>query len=126
MNAQLNESMTIESLVRGSDAIIAEVEKAVVGKTTALKQLLAVFLSRGGHVLIEDYPGLAKTLIANSLATALGLTFKRIQFTPDLLPGDITGGYIYDNSRNTFVLRPGPIFTNILLADEINRASPKT
>jgi MoxR-like ATPase len=98
----------------------------VVGKTTTLQQLLAVFLSRGGHVLIEDYPGLAKTLIANSFATALGLKFKRIQFTPDLLPGDITGGYIYDNSRNTFVLREGPIFTNILLADEINRASPKT
>jgi len=85
-----------------------------------------VFLSRGGHVLIEDYPGLAKTLIANSFATALGLKFKRIQFTPDLLPGDITGGYIYDNSQNTFVLRQGPVFTNILLADEINRASPKT
>jgi MoxR-like ATPase len=85
-----------------------------------------VLLSRGGHVLIEDYPGLAKTLIANSFATVLGLQFKRIQFTPDLLPGDITGGYIYDNSKNEFVLRRGPIFTNILLADEINRASPKT
>jgi MoxR-like ATPase len=121
-----DETMTIERLVELSNAIIAEVEKAVVGKTTLLKKLLAVFLSRGGHVLIEDYPGLAKTLIANSFATALGLEFKRIQFTPDLLPGDITGGYIYDNSRNTFVLREGPIFTNILLADEINRASPKT
>ena len=120
------EIMTIERLVELSNAIIAEVEKAVVGKTALLKKLLAVFLSRGGHVLIEDYPGLAKTLIANSFATALGLEFKRIQFTPDLLPGDITGGYIYDNSRNTFVLREGPIFTNILLADEINRASPKT
>jgi len=121
-----DETMTIERLVELSHAIIAEVEKAIVGKTTLLKKLLAVFLSRGGHVLIEDYPGLAKTLIANSFATALGLEFKRIQFTPDLLPGDITGGYIYDNSRNTFVLRQGPIFTNILLADEINRASPKT
>jgi len=121
-----DETMTIERLVELSNAIIVEVEKAVVGKTTLLKKLLAVFLSRGGHVLIEDYPGLAKTLIANSFATALGLEFKRIQFTPDLLPGDITGGYIYDNSRNTFVLRQGPIFTNILLADEINRASPKT
>ena len=120
------ETMTIQRLVQLSNAIIAEVEKAVVGKTILLKKLLAVFLSRGGHVLIEDYPGLAKTLIANSFATALGLDFKRIQFTPDLLPGDITGGYIYDNSRNTFVLREGPIFTNILLADEINRASPKT
>jgi MoxR-like ATPase len=118
--------MTIDELVRCSDAIIAEVEKAVVGKTAVLRQLLAVLLSRGGHILIEDYPGLAKTLIANSFATALGLKFKRIQFTPDLLPGDITGGYIYDNSRNAFVLREGPVFTNILLADEINRASPKT
>lgn len=126
MKTQSTEPLKIETLVRCSDAIIAEVEKAVVGKTTVLKQLLAVFLSRGGHVLIEDYPGLAKTLIANSFATALGLKFKRIQFTPDLLPGDITGGYIYDNSQNTFVLREGPIFTNILLADEINRASPKT
>ena len=118
--------MTIDRLVGCADAIIAEVEKAVVGKNAVLRQLLAVLLSRGGHILIEDYPGLAKTLIANSFATALGLKFKRIQFTPDLLPGDITGGYIYDNSRNAFVLREGPIFTNILLADEINRASPKT
>ena len=126
MNNRPDESMSVETLVTRADAIIAEVEKAVVGKTAVLKQLLAVLLSRGGHILIEDYPGLAKTLIANSFATALGLKFKRIQFTPDLLPGDITGGYIYDNSRNTFVLREGPIFTNILLADEINRASPKT
>lgn len=126
MNLSPSKAMTIDELVSCSDAIIAEVEKAVVGKTEILKQLLAVFLSRGGHVLIEDYPGLAKTLIANSFATALGLQFKRIQFTPDLLPGDITGGYIYDNSQNKFVLREGPIFTNILLADEINRASPKT
>jgi MoxR-like ATPase len=77
-------------------------------------------------VLLEDYPGLAKTLIANSFATALGMTFKRIQFTPDLLPGDITGGYIYDRTQNQFVLRKGSIFANIILADEINRASPKT
>ena len=88
--------------------------------------LLAAFLCSGGHILIEDFPGLAKTLIANSFADALGLQFKRIQFTPDLLPGDITGGYIFDSDQNKFVLRKGPIFTNILLADEINRASPKT
>ncbi|MDL1945037.1 MoxR family ATPase [Chloroflexi bacterium CFX2] len=109
-----------------SEKIIAEVEKAIVGKRETLRRLLAAFLSSGGHILIEDYPGLAKTLIANSFATALGLQFKRIQFTPDLLPGDITGGYIFDNSQNRFVLRKGPLFTNILLADEINRASPKT
>jgi MoxR-like ATPase len=75
---------------------------------------------------MEDYPGLAKTLIANSFATALGLEFKRIQFTPDLLPGDITGSYVYDRGQNTFVLRKGPVFANIILADEINRASPRT
>src|SRR5512143_2027111 len=79
-----------------------------------------------GHILFEDYPGLGKTLIARSFATALGLRFKRIQFTPDLLPGDITGGYVFNRNKNTFELRKGPIFTNILLADEINRASPKT
>jgi MoxR-like ATPase len=77
-------------------------------------------------VLLEDYPGLAKTLIAKSFAAALGLEFRRIQFTPDLLPGDITGSYVYDRAQGQFELRKGPIFTNILLADEINRASPKT
>jgi MoxR-like ATPase len=80
----------------------------------------------GGHVLLEDYPGLGKTLIARSFATALGLKFKRIQFTPDLLPGDITGGYVFNREKNKFELRKGPIFANIILADEINRASPKT
>jgi MoxR-like ATPase len=109
-----------------SGKIIAEVEKAVVGKGETLRRLLAAFLSKGGHILIEDYPGLAKTLIANSFAAALGLQFKRVQFTPDLLPADITGGYLFDNRQNAFQLHRGPIFTNILLADEINRASPKT
>ncbi|MBI3174814.1 MAG: MoxR family ATPase [Chloroflexi bacterium] len=80
----------------------------------------------GGHVLFEDYPGLGKTLIARSFASVLGLDFKRIQFTPDLLPGDITGGYIFNRTSNKFELRQGPIFANIVLADEINRASPKT
>jgi len=105
---------------------ITEVERAIVGKPDVLKKLMAAFLAPGGHVLLEDYPGLAKTLIANSFATVLGLTFKRIQFTPDLLPGDITGGYIYDRATNQFSLRKGPIFANIILADEINRASPRT
>jgi MoxR-like ATPase len=80
----------------------------------------------GGHILLEDFPGLGKTLVARSFATALGLDFKRIQFTPDLLPGDITGGYIFDRTKNKFELRKGPLFANIVLADEINRASPKT
>ena len=122
----LSTVMTVEQLMGYSEKIIEEVEKAIVGKRETLKRLLAAFLSSGGHILMEDYPGLAKTLIANSFAIALGLQFKRIQFTPDLLPGDITGGYIYDNSQNQFVLRKGPLFTNVLLADEINRASPKT
>src|SRR5512146_2647967 len=118
--------MTLEQVRDYSEKIIAEVEKAVVGKDEVLRRMLAAFLSNGGHILIEDYPGLAKTLIANSFAATLGLQFKRVQFTPDLLPADITGGYLYDNRQNGFQLHRGPIFTNILLADEINRASPKT
>ncbi len=105
--------------------IIGEVERAVVGKHDLLVMVMSATLA-GGHVLLEDYPGLGKTLIARSFAAALGLDFKRIQFTPDLLPGDITGGYIFNRNRNEFELRKGPVFTNVLLADEINRASPKT
>ena len=105
--------------------VISEVELAVVGKRDLLEMIMAAALA-GGHVLLEDYPGLGKTLIARSIATALGLEFKRIQFTPDLLPGDITGGYIFDRDKSRFELRKGPVFANIILADEINRASPKT
>ncbi|HEY3227997.1 MAG TPA: MoxR family ATPase [Roseiflexaceae bacterium] len=105
--------------------VIAEVEQAIVGKRPLLTQILAAVLAEG-HVLLEDYPGLAKTLIARSFAAALGLEFRRIQFTPDLLPGDITGSYVYDRAQSRFELRKGPIFANIILADEINRASPKT
>jgi MoxR-like ATPase len=109
-----------------SNRVLQEVERAIVGKREVLEKIMAAILASGGHVLLEDYPGLAKTLIANSFATALGLDFKRIQFTPDLLPGDITGGYIYDRTASTFTLRQGPLFANIILADEINRASPRT
>ena len=105
--------------------IIAEVEKAIIGKNELIRNVLTAILA-DGHVLLEDFPGLGKTLLANSFATALGLDFKRIQFTPDLLPGDITGGYVYDRASGDFELRTGPIFANIILADEINRASPKT
>ncbi|NMB55259.1 MAG: MoxR family ATPase [Leptolinea sp.] len=119
-------SIQIDQVADLSAQVIDEVEKAVVGKREILEQMMAAFLSSGGHILLEDYPGLAKTLIANSFATALGMQFKRIQFTPDLLPGDITGGYVFDSEKNHFSLRKGPIFTNILLADEVNRASPKT
>jgi MoxR-like ATPase len=108
-----------------SDRVIGQVERAVVGKRQVLEKMMAAILA-GGHVLIEDYPGLAKTLIANSFSVALGLKFRRIQFTPDLLPGDITGGYVYDRVNGSFELRQGPIFANVILADEINRASPKT
>jgi MoxR-like ATPase len=109
-----------------ADRVVDEVERAVVGKRPLLMKLMAALLTSGGHVLLEDFPGLAKTLIAKSFATVLGLAFKRIQFTPDLLPGDITGGYVYDRSENRFTLRRGPLFANIILADEINRASPRT
>jgi MoxR-like ATPase len=101
------------------------VERAVIGKHDLLEMIMAAVLA-GGHVLLEDFPGLGKTLIARSLASVLGLEFKRIQFTPDLLPGDITGGYIFNRTKNEFELRRGPLFANIVLADEINRASPKT
>lgn len=119
--------MTVEitQVASLTDQIIRQVERAIVGKRPLLQKIMAAILA-GGHVLLEDYPGLAKTLIANSFATALGLDFKRIQFTPDLLPGDITGGYIYNRAQSTFELRKGPLFANIILADEINRASPKT
>lgn len=105
--------------------VVDEVARAVVGKRSVLEMIMAAVLA-GGHVLLEDYPGLGKTLVARSFATVLGLDFKRIQFTPDLLPGDITGGYIFNRNESRFELRQGPIFANVILADEINRASPKT
>ena len=110
---------------RTAEQILLEVEKAVIGKRQLLEEILAA-VAANGHVLLEDYPGLAKTLIARSFAAALGLEFKRIQFTPDLLPGDITGSVIFDREKNEFRMEQGPIFANIVLADEINRASPKT
>src|SRR5512142_3084142 len=119
-------TITVAEVAERSNRVIQEVEKAVVGKRLVLEKIMTAILTGGGHVLLEDYPGLAKTLIANSFATALGLDFKRIQFTPDLLPGDITGGYIFDRNSNLFTLRRGPLFANIVLADEINRASPRT
>jgi MoxR-like ATPase len=106
--------------------VVDEVGRAVIGKRPLLEQMMAAVLTTGGHVLLEDNPGLAKTLIAKSFAGVLGLGFKRIQFTPDLLPGDITGGYVYDRAAGQFALRRGPLFANIILADEINRASPRT
>ena len=126
MAIPVSTQLTIEHIAGLSAQVVQEVEKAVIGKRLVLNQMMAAFLSSGGHILLEDYPGLAKTLIANSFAIALGLKFSRIQFTPDLLPGDITGGYVFDSNQNQFQLRRGPVFANIVLADEINRASPKT
>jgi MoxR-like ATPase len=109
---------------RGHEALAA-LEQVIVGKGHVLRQILAGVLANG-HILIEDYPGLAKTLIARLVSQSLDLAFKRIQFTPDLLPSDITGSFLYDQREGRFEFRRGPIFTNLLLADEINRATPKT
>ncbi|HEX4391214.1 MAG TPA: MoxR family ATPase [Mycobacterium sp.] len=106
-------------------AVLDEIERVVVGKRSALTLILTTVLARG-HVLIEDLPGLGKTLIARSFAAALGLDFTRVQFTPDLLPADLLGSTIYDMQSGHFEFRPGPIFTHLLLADEINRTPPKT
>ncbi len=105
--------------------ILAEVERAVVGKREALELVLIGFLA-DGHVLLEDFPGLAKTLIARSFAQVCDMEFARVQFTPDLMPSDVTGSAIFNQRSGDFEFRPGPIFTNLLLGDEINRAPPKT
>jgi MoxR-like ATPase len=115
----------LTELRQQAERILAEVEKAVVGKRGPLELILLALLS-DGHVLLEDFPGLAKTLIARSFAQATSLRFARIQFTPDLMPGDVTGSQIFDQRTADFVFRPGPVFANLLLSDEINRAPPKT
>ncbi len=107
------------------DRVLAEIGKAIVGKKETLRLLMASILANG-HVLLEDYPGLAKTLMAKSFARAMGMGFRRVQFTPDLLPSDILGVSVFNQKTLEFEFRRGPIFTNILLADEINRAPPKT
>ena len=117
--------MKIDGVADRCQEILAALAQVIVGKTEVLEQILAGILANG-HILIEDYPGLAKTLIARLVAGTLDLSFKRIQFTPDLLPSDITGSFLFDQRQARFEFRPGPIFTNLLLADEINRATPKT
>ncbi|HEU5363144.1 MAG TPA: MoxR family ATPase [Gaiellaceae bacterium] len=117
--------MDLAEVGRISGLVVDEVEKAVVGKRDAL-ELLMLGLLADGHVLIEDYPGLAKTLMARSFAQTCSMGFSRIQFTPDLMPSDVTGSSVYDQRDAEFRFRPGPIFANLLLADEINRAPPKT
>ena len=108
-----------------AQAISAEVQKVIMGKSHVIDNVLINILSNG-NLLFEDYPGLAKTLMTNTFADALGCDFKRVQFTPDLLPADITGTNIYDAKKGEFTFKPGPLFCNLLLADEINRAPPKT
>jgi MoxR-like ATPase len=117
--------MELQELRDRASRILDEVERAIVGKRDALELILLALLC-DGHVLLEDYPGLAKTLIARSFAQTTTLEFARIQFTPDLMPSDVTGSSIFDQRSAEFRFLPGPIFTNLLLADEINRAPPKT
>ena len=118
-------SLTVGQVKQLSDTISNEVGKVVVGKSEEVKMIVACLLA-GGHALLQGVPGVAKTVMAKALANSLSLQFRRIQFTPDLLPSDIVGTFIFDQKESDFKLRQGPIFANIILADEINRASPKT
>jgi MoxR-like ATPase len=117
--------MELAEVGRLCTSLVDEVERAVLGKRDAL-ELLMLGLLADGHVLIEDYPGLAKTLMARSFAQTASMDFSRIQFTPDLMPSDVTGSSVFNQRESDFEFRPGPIFANLLLADEINRAPPKT
>jgi MoxR-like ATPase len=117
--------MELAELRDRAGRILDEVERAIVGKREAL-ELIFIAMLCDGHVLLEDYPGLAKTLTARSFAQTTTLRFSRIQFTPDLMPSDVTGSSVFDQRNAEFTFLPGPIFTNLLLADEINRAPPKT
>ena len=106
-------------------AVAAQVGQVIVGKESQIRQALVCLLA-GGHLLIEDVPGVGKTTLAQALATSLGLKFNRVQFTSDLLPADVIGISVFDREKNGFSFHPGPVFTQVLLADEINRATPKT
>jgi MoxR-like ATPase len=117
--------MQIKDIQALSSSIKANVEKVIIGKSDIIDLILTSVIA-GGHVLLEDVPGTGKTVLAKSLAKSLGVDFKRIQFTPDLLPSDLTGINYYNQKLGEFTFRQGPIFTNILLADEINRATPRT
>jgi MoxR-like ATPase len=131
MTSEPNENIAVfpvpspEEVAERAGHILASVEQVVVGQSAPLRIALAAILA-GGHVLFEDVPGLGKTLAARSLAEAMGLPFRRLQCTPDLLPADITGSYVYAPATGEFEFRPGPVFTGLLLADELNRTAPKT
>ncbi len=118
-------TLDLDEVRARASAIVDEVEKVIVGKRSAVEMVLTGWLA-GGHVLIEDLPGLAKTLLARSLAQVTGVDMNRIQFTPDLMPADVTGSAIWDPSQGEFHFTPGPLFANLVLGDEINRAPPKT
>jgi MoxR-like ATPase len=118
-------TIEIDAVAQTTEAILDEVERAVVGKRPALELVLLGILA-GGHVLLEDVPGTAKTLAALSFSRVLGIQFSRVQFTPDLMPADVTGSSVFDPRTSAFEFRPGPVFTNLLLADEVNRAPAKT
>jgi MoxR-like ATPase len=117
--------MKVEEAGAKCQQVVDQVRKVIVGKEPVLEKVMLAILANS-HILFEDYPGLAKTLLARSFAMSIGCAFSRIQFTPDLLPSDITGTYVYNLKTSEFDLRRGPVFTNVLLADEINRAPPKT
>ena len=118
-------TISIDATRSRSKELLDEIERVIIGKRSVLELILTGILARG-HILLEDFPGLAKTLMARSFAQTIGVTFSRIQFTPDLLPADITGSSIYDQRESRFEFRPGPLFANLVLGDEINRAPPKT
>jgi MoxR-like ATPase len=123
--SEVEEPLSLAEVSGHAQAVLDQVNTVIVGKREPLELVLAGILA-GGHVLLEDYPGLAKTLAARCFAQSLGMDFRRLQFTPDLLPADVTGSFFYDQKSHEFEFRAGPVFTNLLLADEINRTPPKT
>src|SRR5579884_2909965 len=120
-----NERPDVAAVQGFAQAVVDNVEKVIVGKREVI-ELAVVALLCEGHILFEDVPGVGKTILARALAASLGASFKRVQLTPDLLPNDITGVQVYDPRDARFIFRPGPVFTNVLLADEVNRATPRT